>query len=65
MKPIPICCIQRSTRGEKTLYGKTSEGVIRSTAIVDPAGRIAHHFPKVSAEGHAAEVQAKLAELRR
>jgi peroxiredoxin Q/BCP len=51
--------------GEKTLYGKTSEGVIRSTAIVDPAGRIAHHFPKVSAEGHAAEVRSKLEELRK
>ncbi len=51
--------------GEKTLYGKTSEGVIRSTAIIDPAGRIAHHFPKVGAEGHAAEVRSKLAELRK
>ena len=51
--------------GEKTLYGKTSEGVIRSTATIDPAGRIAHHFPKVTAQGHAAEVQAKLAELRK
>ena len=51
--------------GEKTVYGKTSEGVIRSTVIINPAGRIAHHFPKVTAEGHAAEVRAKLAELRR
>ena len=51
--------------GEKTLYGKTSVGVIRSTAIIDPAGCIAHHFPKVTAQGHAAEVSAKLAELRK
>jgi thioredoxin-dependent peroxiredoxin len=51
--------------GQKTIDGKTREGVIRSTAIVDPAGRIAHHFPKVTAEGHAAEVQSKLAELRK
>ena len=51
--------------GEKTLYGKTNEGVIRSTVIIDPAGRIAHHFPKVTAEGHAAEVRSKLAELRK
>ena len=51
--------------GEKTVYGKTSEGVIRSTVIIDPAGRIAHHFPKVTAEGHAAEVRSKLAELRK
>jgi peroxiredoxin len=32
--------------------------------IIDPVGRIAHHFPKVSAQGHAAEVRSKLAELR-
>ena len=51
--------------GEKTLYGKTSVGVIRSTAIIDPAGCIAHHFPKVTAQGHSAEVQAKLTELRK
>jgi len=51
--------------GEKTVYGKTSEGVIRSTVIIDPAGRIAHHFPKVTAEGHAAEVRSTLAELRK
>ena len=51
--------------GERTLYGKTSEGVIRSTVIINPAGRIAYHFPKVSAQGHAAEVRAKLAELRK
>jgi peroxiredoxin Q/BCP len=51
--------------GEKNLDGKTSEGVIRSTVIIDPAGRIVHHFPKVTAEGHAAEVRSKLAELRK
>lgn len=46
------------------MYGKTSDGMIRCTSIIDPAGRIAQHFPKVTAQGHAAEVQAKLAELR-
>jgi peroxiredoxin Q/BCP len=50
--------------GEKVLYGKVSEGVIRSTVIIDPAGRVAHHWPKVSAKGHAAAVQARLRELR-
>jgi len=50
--------------GTKTLYGKTYEGVIRSTVLVDPKGRIAWHWPKVSPAGHAAEVLAKLAELQ-
>ena len=50
--------------GEKNLYGKVSMGVIRSTVIIDPTGKIAHHYPKVKAEGHAEEVRAKLVELR-
>ena len=28
---------------------KVSEGVIRSTVLVDPAGKVAYHWPKVSA----------------
>ena len=31
--------------------------------LIDPAGRIAYHFPKVTAQGHADEVRAKPAEL--
>ena len=50
--------------GKKVMYGKEVEGVIRSTVIIDPHGKVAHHWPKVSAAGHAAEVGHKLAELR-
>ncbi len=50
--------------GEKNLYGKKSMGVIRSTVIIDPAGKIAWHWPKVSVDGHVAAVRTKLAELR-
>ena len=45
----------------KTLYGTSSMGIQRSSFLVDPDGRIARSWPKVKAEGHAAEV---LAELR-
>ena len=38
-------------------------GVIRSTFLVDPKGKIAHIWPKVSVKGHAEEVKAKLMEL--
>jgi peroxiredoxin Q/BCP len=38
--------------GEKTMYGKTVTGVIRSTFIVDPKGKIAHAFYNVKATGH-------------
>lgn len=51
--------------GEKVMYGKKVQGVIRSTVLIDPEGRVAFHWPKVKAAGHAAEVSAKLAELRR
>jgi peroxiredoxin Q/BCP len=38
--------------GEKSMYGKKYMGVIRSTFIVDPEGRIARVFPKVSPKKH-------------
>ena len=50
--------------GEKNMYGKITTGVIRSTVIIDPAGKIAHHYRKVSAKGHAESVREKLKELR-
>ncbi len=42
--------------GTKTMYGKISEGTIRSTVIVDEEGRVAAVFPKVKPDGHAQEV---------
>jgi thioredoxin-dependent peroxiredoxin len=49
--------------GEKNMYGKITEGLIRSTVLIDPEGKVAHHWPKVKAEGHAEQVRQKLAEL--
>lgn len=49
--------------GEKILYGKKSMGIIRSTVVVDPAGLVAIHYPKVRARGHAAKVLDDLAEV--
>ncbi len=50
--------------GEKTMYGRTSMGVIRSTVLIDPAGKVAHHWPRVQAAGHAEKVRDRLAELQ-
>jgi peroxiredoxin Q/BCP len=50
--------------GEKTMYGRTGIGVLRSTVLIDPAGKVAHHWPNVKAAGHAEKVRDKLAELR-
>ena len=43
--------------GEKVLYGKKSIGVIRSTAIISPDGKIAHHWARVKSAGHADAVR--------
>ena len=50
--------------GEKNMYGKITTGVIRSTVIIDPQGKVAHHWKRVKAAGHAESVRKKLADLR-
>ena len=42
--------------GKKSMYGKIFTGVLRSTVLIGPDGRIAQIWPKVKVEGHAAEV---------
>src|SRR6185369_1307418 len=42
--------------GEKKNYGKTYLGVLRSTFVVDPEGKIAHAFYNVRAAGHVAKL---------
>ena len=49
--------------GLNKFRGKEYMGVIRSTFLVDPKGKIAHVWPKVSVKGHAEEVKSKLIEL--
>lgn len=44
----------------RSLYGKEFLGIQRSTFLVDPEGRIARTWPKVKADGHAADVLAAL-----
>lgn len=46
--------------GEKTLYGKKSVGIIRSTVVLDPDGRVVRHYPNVRAKGHAERVLREL-----
>jgi peroxiredoxin Q/BCP len=41
---------------EKENYGRRYWGVQRATFLVDPEGRLAHVWPKVRPEGHAAQV---------
>jgi peroxiredoxin Q/BCP len=49
--------------GEKMNYGKTSMGVIRSTFLIGPDGRIEQAWYKVRADGHAQKVLEALAKV--
>jgi peroxiredoxin Q/BCP len=51
--------------GEKRMYGRATVGVIRSTVLVDPQGKVVFHWPNVRAAGHAEQVRERLAELRK
>jgi len=49
---------------EKSMYGKKYMGVQRATFIIDAKGNVAKVFPKVTPEGHAAEVEAEIKKLQ-
>ena len=46
--------------GEKKLYGRTVEGVIRSTVVVDEDGTVSHAWYNVKATGHVAKLRRDL-----
>ncbi len=46
--------------GTKLMYGKPVVGMIRTTFVIDPEGRIEHKYVVRSAAGHAAQVLADL-----
>ncbi len=48
------------TYGEKSMYGKSVMGVIRSTFVIDENGMLTHALYNVKATGHVASLKAKL-----
>lgn len=48
------------TYGEKSMYGKTVTGVIRSTFVIDEQGVLEHALYNVKATGHVASLRKKL-----
>lgn len=48
----------------KKMYGKESYGVMRSTFLIDPQGKVAHAWKKVSVQGHAEAVAEKLRQIK-
>ncbi|MBN9510844.1 MAG: thioredoxin-dependent thiol peroxidase [Alphaproteobacteria bacterium] len=49
--------------GEKSMYGRKYMCMLRTTFLVDAAGRIARIWPNVKVSGHAAEVMKAVAAL--
>ena len=48
---------------EKSMYGRTYWGALRSTFIIDPEGTVSHVIPKVSPKTHDDEVLKLLGEM--
>jgi peroxiredoxin Q/BCP len=48
------------TFGEKSMYGKTVMGVIRSTFVIDESGTLTHALYNVKATGHVKGLREKL-----
>ena len=46
--------------GDKVMYGRRVAGVIRSTFVIGPTGKVEHAWYNVRADGHAAKVRAAL-----
>ena len=51
--------------GEKTLYGRKSVGVKRTTFLIGPDGHVLHVFKRPKTQRHAQEILDKLAALAR
>lgn len=49
----------------KNNYGKEYMGIVRTTYLIDPEGKVARVWEKVSAAGHAEAVKTALAELKK
>ena len=50
--------------GLKLSFGVEKMGLIRSTVLVDPEGKVARVWPTAKADGHAAEVLAAIREIK-
>lgn len=42
----------------KRFMGRSFKGIVRSTVLIDPSGKVQHIWSEVKAKGHAAEVLA-------
>lgn len=57
-------CEQFGVWQKKSMYGKEYMGIVRSTFLINPEGKIAKVYPKVDVKEHHAEILNDLKELR-
>jgi len=50
-------------RRMKSFLGKSFLGIVRSSALIGPDGKLERHWPSAKSKGHAAEVLAAIEEL--
>jgi peroxiredoxin Q/BCP len=46
--------------GEKNMYGKKSMGIVRTTVLIDPEGKVRKVWPSVKVKGHVERVLAEI-----
>lgn len=61
---VPPVCNRFGAWGEKSMYGKLYQGVLRTTFLIDPKGVVRARWDAVRVPGHAAAVCEQLAVLR-
>ena len=59
-----VVCEKYDVWKEKSLYGKSFMGIVRSTFLIDPERKIARVYPKVKVKDHATELLNDLKILR-
>lgn len=62
---VPKLCEKYGVWRENSMFGDPDKSVVRTTYLVDEAGKVAHRWDEVRVAGHAEEVLAAVREVRR
>ncbi len=55
-KPDPVVCAKYGVWVQKSMYGRTYMGIVRTTYLIGPDGKVVRRFDKVKVPGHAEAV---------
>lgn len=57
---VPKVCDKYGVWALKQMFGRTYMGIVRTTYVIGPTGKVEHRFDRVRVNGHAAQVLAAL-----